>query len=78
MTPQPHDWSWLDASETISVSDLSRVCGISTDELDELVEYGVLRPSARSHWGGFFVAECLHANRQHRSLATIPKCLLWY
>ena len=44
MTPQPHDWSWLDASETISVSDLSRVCGISADEVNELVEYGALKP----------------------------------
>jgi chaperone modulatory protein CbpM len=56
MTPQPHDLSWLDASETISVSDLSRVCGISTDELNELVEYGALRPSPMGSPGRVFSA----------------------
>ena len=45
MTPRQHDLSWLDASETISISDLSRVCRISADELNELVEYGALKPS---------------------------------
>ena len=56
MTPQPHEWSWLDASETISVSDLSRMCGISTDELNELVEYGALRPLPMGSPGYFFSA----------------------
>ncbi len=56
MTPQPHEWSWLDASETISVSDLSRVCGISTDELNELVEYGALRPLPTGSQGRVFSA----------------------
>ena len=58
MTPQPHEWSWLDASETISISDLSRVCRISADELNELVEYGALKPlPTRS--GRVFSAACV-------------------
>ena len=63
MTPQPHEWSWLDASETISVSDLSRVCGISTDELNELVEYGVLRPLPTGSQGRVFSAACVASLR---------------
>lgn len=56
MTPQPHEWSWLDASETISISDLSRVCRISADELNELVEYGALKPLPVGTQGRVFSA----------------------
>lgn len=44
MTPQPHEWNWLDARESISEPELSRACGVSVQELDELVEYGALKP----------------------------------
>lgn len=47
MKPQPHDWTWLDASETISLSELSRACQISIGDLDELIEYGALAPIER-------------------------------
>jgi chaperone modulatory protein CbpM len=40
------DWDWLDASDTVSQKELSRVCGLRTDELDELIEYGALLPAA--------------------------------
>ena len=59
MTPQPHEWSWLDASETISISDLSRVCRISPDELNELVEYGALKPLPAPSQGRVFSAACV-------------------
>ena len=59
MTPQTHDWSWLDASETITVSDLSRVCGISSGELNELVEYGALKPWPTRSQGRVFSAACV-------------------
>jgi len=59
MTPQPHEWSWLDASETISISDLSRVCRISPDELNELVEYGAVKPLPARSQGRVFSAECV-------------------
>jgi len=36
--------TWLDAHQTVSVTELSQVCGISKNELDELVEYGALSP----------------------------------
>ena len=36
--------TWLDARETVTLTDLSQVCGLSADELDELMEYGALVP----------------------------------
>ena len=36
--------SWLDARESISLSELSRVSALSPSELDELVDYGALVP----------------------------------
>ena len=46
MNPLHVEWDWLDASETVSLAELSRVCGLQADELDELVEYGALLPVA--------------------------------
>ena len=46
MATQGPELAWLDARETITVTELSRVCSLSTDELDELVEYGALVPLA--------------------------------
>ena len=42
MAQQQVEWMWLDATETVTISELSRCCGISTLELDELVEYKAL------------------------------------
>ena len=44
MAQQPIDWMWLDATETVTISELSRCCGMSTSELDELVDYKALLP----------------------------------
>jgi chaperone modulatory protein CbpM len=41
---QPVDWMWLDATETVTISELSNCCGMSTLELDELIEYKALPP----------------------------------
>ena len=59
--PQQGDWLWLDARETVTLSELSRVCGMSAAELDELVEYGALRPLAdpdrtESHFSAEYVS----------------------
>jgi chaperone modulatory protein CbpM len=40
------DWDWLDASQTVSLAELSRVCGLPAVDLDELIEYGALAPVA--------------------------------
>ncbi len=42
MAQQQVEWMWLDATETVTISELSRCCGMSTLELDELVDYKAL------------------------------------
>ena len=44
MEQQDLQWMWLDATETVTISELSRCCGLSMLELDELVEYNALAP----------------------------------
>ncbi len=44
MEQQTSDWIWLDAQETVTVSELSEVCGFTAAELAELVDYGALSP----------------------------------
>ena len=46
MAQQQVEWMWLDATETVTISELSRCCGLSTVELDELVDYKALPPLA--------------------------------
>ena len=41
------EWVWLDARQTVSAAELSRVCAIDADEVDELVQYGALAPLAQ-------------------------------
>ena len=54
MNPHLTEWLWLDPLETVSMAELSRACGLSAAELDELIDYGALapcvqrQPSARS------------------------------
>lgn len=36
--------AWLDARQTITLTDLAQACGLSAAELDELVDYGALVP----------------------------------
>lgn len=43
-TTQSTEFLWLDTQETVALSELSRACGLSTDELDELIGYGALTP----------------------------------
>ena len=44
MKAQVVEVAWLDARETVTLVELSRACGLSAAELDELVEYGALPP----------------------------------
>jgi chaperone modulatory protein CbpM len=44
MGRQGPELAWLDARETVTVTELSRACALSPDELGELVEYGALVP----------------------------------
>jgi len=55
------EWVWTDAHTTITITELSRVCGISRAELDELVEYGSLVPldGAPDEGAPVFTADCV-------------------
>ncbi len=44
MNPHQSDWHWLDARDTVSAIELCRACGLSADELDELMDFGALAP----------------------------------
>lgn len=44
MMQQGPEWTWLDTRETITMAELSQVCGLSAAELVELVDYGALAP----------------------------------
>ncbi len=44
MTQEQAQWHWLDTRETVTLTELSRCCGMSEAELDELVEYCALVP----------------------------------
>jgi chaperone modulatory protein CbpM len=44
MAQQDVEWMWLDATETVTLSELSHCSGLSTLELDELVDYNALLP----------------------------------
>ena len=40
------EWLWLDARESLTLDELSRSCGLSVDELAEVIDYGALAPLA--------------------------------
>ncbi|MFA4914018.1 MAG: chaperone modulator CbpM [Burkholderiaceae bacterium] len=44
MHPMPPDMNWLDSREAVSLVELSTACGISSDDLVELIDYGALTP----------------------------------
>jgi chaperone modulatory protein CbpM len=44
MAQQDVEWMWLDATETVTISELSRCSGLSMLELEELVDYNALAP----------------------------------
>lgn len=55
---------WLDASGTLGPSELAPMCGLSVAELEELVEYGLLRPAGGSPTEPRFSAACVQALRR--------------
>ncbi len=55
---------WLDARETVTITELSVACGLSSAELDELVAYGALAPLAPDQPERRFSAEHVGRLRQ--------------
>lgn len=56
---QQAEWLWLDEHNTVTLSELSRFCAMSTDEVDELVEYGALLPLEQGREELVFSAQCI-------------------
>lgn len=54
----PFEWDWLDPRKTVNLSELSMVSGMSTAELDELIDYGALIPLESAQPAQVFSAEC--------------------
>lgn len=56
--------AWLDARETVTLTELSRVCGMTEDQLRELIEYGALTPLDEGKPQLQFSSECVGGLRQ--------------
>lgn len=56
--------AWLDARETVTLAELTRVCGMTEAELRELIEYGALAPVERAQPELRFSSECVAGLRQ--------------
>jgi chaperone modulatory protein CbpM len=59
MTTQVVEWLWLDERDTISSSELARICGLTEQELGELIEYGALAPLDTAAPEPVFKADCV-------------------
>lgn len=64
MNPQVHESLWLNERHTVDMPELSRVCGLSTDELLELMDYGALAPLNIQPQPPVFSASCIAPLRQ--------------
>ncbi len=53
------EMTWLDARDTVSIAELSRVSGMNPEELAEMVEYGALAPLEANPQEGVFSAGCI-------------------
>lgn len=54
------EWVWMDSRSTVTLTELTSVCGLSRAELDELVEYGSLVPLHRGEQDQpVFTADCV-------------------
>jgi len=51
--------TWLDSRETLTALELSRTCGMTPEQLAELVEYGALAPLDRTVAEPVFSGACV-------------------
>lgn len=70
MSTQSVQVTWLDSRVTLTAAELSSTCGMSPEQLAELVEYGALAPldksEAEPHFSGACVAPLRKAARLYR------------
>lgn len=64
----PFEMDWLDPRQTVNLSELSLASGMSTAELDELVDYGALIPLESAQPAQVFSAECARPLSRARTL----------
>lgn len=64
MNPQTHEPLWLDDRHTVDAPELSRICGLSIDDLLELVDYGALAPLEAGRQPPVFSSSCIMPLRQ--------------
>ena len=59
----PEDTLWLESTRTVAGEELSRMCGLTQAELDELVEYGSLNAPTREGFRADVIAPLRKAVR---------------
>lgn len=68
MNAETHDLAWLDARATVAESELASMCRLTTAEIEELVEYGLLAPVEGGPSAYVFSAACVQPLRQAGAL----------
>jgi len=64
MSPQTHESLWLDDRHTVDAQELSRICGLGSDEILELMDYGALAPLNARPQPLVFSTRCIMPLRQ--------------
>lgn len=64
MGAQAMEFTWTDVRDTVTAAELARSCGLDTDEVRELLEYGALRPLPYTSSEPLFSADVLPALRE--------------
>jgi len=68
MNLQTHESLWLDGRHTVDAPELGRICGLSSGEILELMEYGALAPLNAQPQSPVFSAGCIAPLRQAASI----------
>ncbi|EJL88484.1 hypothetical protein PMI15_00780 [Polaromonas sp. CF318] len=68
MNPQTHESLWLDGRHTVDLPELGRICGLSSKEILELMEYGALAPLNAQPQPPVFSTRCIAPLRQAASI----------
>lgn len=68
MNLQTHESLWLDGLHTVDLPELGRICGLSGDEILELMEYGALTPLNAQPQPLVFSTSCIVPLRQAASI----------
>lgn len=68
MQIEMHEVDWLDPHGTVTQRELAALCRLSVDDVEELVDYGLLVPAGGSHGAWTFRAGCVQPLRQASAL----------